>query len=183
VKVRRGDAIRIRDLVTVDDAAIPVPDPTRLTHLQFRRFAGCPICSLHLQSMAARFSEIAAAGIREVVLFHSTPQELWSYAGDLPFDVVADPDKQLYKRFGVETSLRGVLDPRAWAPVLKAMLRRTEGSLTSAGAPVHPTGGHLGLPADILIDRAGIVLACKYGRHAYDQWSVDELLALAAARA
>ena len=185
MKVRRGDTIRIRDLVTVDDAAILVPDPTRLTHLQFRRFAGCPICSLHLQSTAARLSEIAAAGIREVVLFHSTPQELWTYAGGLPFDVVADPDKQLYKRFGVETSLRGVLDPRAWAPLLKSMLRRNgrEGSLTSAGAPVHPTGGRLGLPADILIDHAGTVLACKYGRHAYDQWSVDELLALAATRA
>jgi AhpC/TSA antioxidant enzyme len=185
VEVRRGDAIRIRDLVTVDNAAIPVPDPTRLTHLQFRRFAGCPICSLHLQSMAARLSEIAAAGIREVVLFHSTPQELSTYAGDLPFDVVADPNEQLYKRFGVETSLRGVLDPRAWAPALKAMSRRTgsEGSLTSAAAPVHPTGGRLELPADILIDHAGTVLACRYGRHAYDQWSVDELLALAATRA
>jgi hypothetical protein len=60
-------------LLTVDNDAIPVRDPTLSTHLQFRRFAGCPICSLHLQSVAARHREIAAAGIREVVLFHSTP--------------------------------------------------------------------------------------------------------------
>ena len=182
MKVRPGENIRIRDLSNVDGEAIAVPDPARLIHLQFRRFAGCPICSLHLQSVAARHSEITSAGIHEVVLFHSTPHELRAYVGGLPFDVVADPDKQLYKRFGVETSLRGVLNPRAWAPVLKAMLGRdgSKGSTPSAKTPAHPSGGRLGLPADILIDDTGKVLACKYGTHAYDQWSVDELLELAA---
>jgi hypothetical protein len=42
-----------------------------------------------------------------------------------------------------------------------------------------PAGGRLGLPADFLIASDGRVLALKYGSHAYDQWSVDELLALA----
>lgn len=41
----------------------------------------------------------------------------------------------------------------------------------------HPTGGHLGLPADFLIGSDGRVLACKRGRHASDQWTVDEILA------
>ncbi|HMZ13123.1 MAG TPA: AhpC/TSA family protein, partial [Mycobacterium sp.] len=35
----------------MDGASIRVPGPGRL-HLQFRRFAGCPICSLHLRSFA-----------------------------------------------------------------------------------------------------------------------------------
>jgi hypothetical protein len=60
--------------------------------------------------MMARNGEIAAADIHEVVLFHSTPQEVEAYASDLPFDVVADPDKQLYEEFGVESSLRSVVD-------------------------------------------------------------------------
>lgn len=37
--------------------------------------------------------------------------------------------------------------------------------------------GHLGLPADFLINSNGRVIAAKYGKHAYDHWSVDELLA------
>ena len=37
----------------------------------------------------------------------------------------------------------------------------------------------LGLPADFRVNNEGRVLACKYGEHAYDQWSVDELLSLA----
>jgi hypothetical protein len=35
----------------------------------------------------------------------------------------------------------------------------------------------VGLPADFLIARDGTVIAAKYGQHAYDQWSVDDLLA------
>jgi hypothetical protein len=43
-------------------------------------------------------------------------------------------------------------------------------------------GGPLGLPADFLIAPDGTVLARHYGNHAYDQWSVDQLLALARLR-
>ena len=41
------------------------------------------------------------------------------------------------------------------------------------------TGGPFGLPAEMLIEPFGRVKAVKYGSHAYDQWSVDELLSLA----
>jgi hypothetical protein len=34
-----------------------------------------------------------------------------------------------------------------------------------------------------VLDQHGKVLACKYGSHADDQWSVDELLQFAALRA
>jgi hypothetical protein len=40
-------------------------------------------------------------------------------------------------------------------------------------------GGHFGLPADFLIAPTGQVLAAKYGRHASDHWSVDEVVLLA----
>jgi hypothetical protein len=43
---------------------------------------------------------------------------------------------------------------------------------------VNPVGGRYGLPADFLVAPDGLIVACKYGEHAYDQWSVDELLAL-----
>ena len=43
----------------------------------------------------------------------------------------------------------------------------------------NPHGGRTDLPADFLIAPDGRVRACKYGAHANDQWSVDEMLALA----
>ncbi|NVB84948.1 MAG: AhpC/TSA family protein, partial [Kofleriaceae bacterium] len=39
----------MRCLVSLDGEPIEVPDPARLVHLQFRRFAGCPVCNLHLR--------------------------------------------------------------------------------------------------------------------------------------
>ena len=41
------------------------------------------------------------------------------------------------------------------------------------------TGGPTGLPAEFLMTADGLIKAVKYGRHAYDQWSVDEVLELA----
>jgi AhpC/TSA antioxidant enzyme len=183
VRVRAGDIIRIRELYTFDDRLVRVPDPAGVTHLQFRRFAGCPICDMHLRSMVVRHDEILAEGIHEVVLFHSTREEVGAYVGDLPFDVIADADKQLYDKFGVRTALRSVVDPRAIAPVLTSMVRPPKANRAHLNTGLaRPTGGRLGLPADILIDTTGTVLASKYGIHGYDQWSVDELLTLAATR-
>ena len=164
-------------LVDVSGVPVPIPNPEGFVHLQFRRFAGCPICNVHLQSIIRRHDEIVAAGIREVVVFHSSAQELRHHVVDLPFAVVADPDKVLYAEFGVRSSARALLDPRAMAPVVGPTIRRLATRGSRAPANNHPTGGRLGLPADFLIDCGGRVVACKHGSHAYDQWSVGELLA------
>ncbi len=163
------------ELVSVTGEPVHVPDPEHLVHLQFRRFAGCPICNLHLQSIVRRYDDIRAVGIREVVFFHSPAAELAEHTADLPFPTIADPDKRYYKEFGVESSPRAVLDPRAWGTIVWGMV--STGLLKRFRAPaIHQEGGHLGLPADFLIDGTGRVIASKYGAHADDQWSVDELL-------
>jgi hypothetical protein len=40
-------------------------------------------------------------------------------------------------------------------------------------------GGPFGLPGEFLIAPSGQIKAAKYGTHAYDQWTVDELITLA----
>lgn len=174
-RLTAGASAPALELVTLRGAAVRVPDAAALVHLQFRRFAGCPICNLHLRSFARRAGELAAARVREVVLFHSSADAMRPYQGDLPFDVVADPERRAYAAYGVSRSLRSILDPRAWGAFVRGV------------AASHPSssrvgeGGHTGLPADFLIAPDGALLALKYGRHADDQWSVDELLALASA--
>jgi hypothetical protein len=168
-----------RELLTIESELIQVPDEHRIVHLQFRRFAGCPVCDLHLHEIVRRHGTILAASIKEVVVFHTDRKELSRYADDLPFAVIADPDKQLYAEFGVESGRRALLDPRAWGPIAQGVFRSMQ--LIAQGKPVppiNPHGGRFGLPADFLIASDGRILASKYGAHAYDQWSVDELLAL-----
>ena len=154
-----------------------MPDAGRLVHLQFRRYAGCPVCNLHLRTFATRHDELAAAGIAEVVVFHSRAETMREFQGQLPFAAIADPEKKLYDKFGVETMSPWVaLDPRSWLAAGQAIARAP--SLRGA------TGSgeqHTGLPADFLVGRDGRILAAKYGRRVDDHWSVDELLRLAAA--
>lgn len=169
-----------RVLDTIHGEHVSVPDPDALIHLQFRRFAGCPVCNLHLRTVVARNDEIRAAGIREVVVFHSTREDLSRYAAELPFDVVADPGKRLYAAFGVESSKWALLSPKAWGPIVRGVLVSLWGILRRGEAvpPILPHGGSLGLPGDFLIASDGKVVASKYGEHAFDQWSVDQILEL-----
>lgn len=179
--VRPGDRIAPRSLTTVTGEAVPLPAPDRLVHLQFRRFAGCPVCSLHLHTFVARHAEVEAAGVREVVVFHSTDADLRRYEPDLPFAVIGDPTKALYRAFGVESARRSVLDPRVWPTIVRAVARSLWRTVAHRAPvpPVFPGGGRYGLPADLLVDPTGVVVAAHYGVHADDQWSVDEVLALA----
>lgn len=166
-----GEVIPPLSLETIRSTPVTIPSAgAAWTHLQFRRFAGCPVCNLHLRSIARRHAEILAAGIHEIAVFHSTAETMRPFQGDLPFDVVADPDKTLYRLFGVEASLKSVADPRAWGGLLRGLVA------SHRSGPMTGEGGHLGLPADFLIERDGRLAACKYGIHADDQWSVDEIL-------
>jgi peroxiredoxin len=177
-----GDTITPRELTTIRSTRVTVPGQDGLTHLQFRRYAGCPICNVHLRSVARRHDEIVAAGIHEVAVFHSAAEDMLPHQGELPFDVVADPDRVLYAEFGVEASLLGVLHPSAWTTPLRPRAWAVVLRGRRAGGSPSPTRGEtaLGLPADFLIEPDGRIRAVKYGRHANDQWSVDELLRVAA---
>jgi len=172
MKIKVGQRIDPFTVETITGGTQLIPDPTRpLTHLQFRRFAGCPICNFHLHEFSKNVDRINGAGIREVVFFHSSRDEMLKYQEKLPFKTVADPDKTYYKRFGVEASWRAPMHPKAmWASVKGALLGKM--SVTMENGP-------LGLPADILIDAQGMVVAVKYGTHAYDQWDVSQVLAMA----
>jgi hypothetical protein len=175
--------VATRELMPVTGPPIAMPDPDRLIHLQFRRFAGCPVCNLHLRSLIRRRDDIEAAGITEVLVFHSTADELRQYSPDVPFALVADPAKRLYAEFGVQASPKALLNPRAYGPIVRAVARSAVAIARGRekGPAAKPTGGRLGLPADFLIASDGTAIAKKYGTHVYDQWSVEELLKHASA--
>jgi peroxiredoxin len=178
-EVKAEDVLNRRELVDIHGDLVRVPDLRRLVHLQFRRYAGCPVCNLHLRSIALRHDQILAAGIREVVVFHSSAETMLGFQGGLPFAAIADPEKKLYAEFGVQkmspmAALMAALSPRSWRAAGRALMRAP--SLRGAAGRGEE---HLGLPADFLIGPDGRVLAARYGKYVDDPWSVDELLDLA----
>ena len=170
MKFKPGDTVPATTLVSVTGESIKFPDPNRVVHLQLRRFVDCPICNTHIAEMRGRAREIEAAGIKEVIVFHSSAKSIRSYQKDVPFVLVGDPKKALYKEFGVESSL-GFISRKSLGAAMRGMAHGHFGLRLS--------GGPFGLPGDFLIAPSGQIKAAKYGTHAYDQWSVDELIALA----
>jgi peroxiredoxin len=171
-KLKAGDLVNRRSIDTIQSTQIEVPHETQLTHIQFRRFVGCPICHLHLRSFVARHEELVAAQVQEVAVFHSSKESMLGYKAEAPFPLVGDPTRALYVAFGVDTSPVSILHPGAWLAALKGIV--------TIGPSLPPKGeSYFGLPADFLIGPDGQVVASKYGVHAYDQWSVDEVLDLA----
>ncbi|HET9959179.1 MAG TPA: redoxin domain-containing protein [Polyangiaceae bacterium] len=174
-----GERLPSLQFSSLHGETVGVPNPNasiRLIHLQFRRFAGCPVCNLHLQSFARAHGRISNAGVLTVAFFHSRSEQMMPYQGQLPFPCVADAERRWYRYFGVERSAAAVAHPRVVGAALKGLFT----------APSNPfVGGwdQTGLPADLLIDRSNVVVAARYGAHANDQWSVDELLELAGTKA
>ena len=74
-----------------------------------------------------------------------------------------------------------MLHPKAWtAPLNPRVYPIILRGIAAGGSPAPRHGDTvLGLPADFLIEPDGRLRAAKYGRHASDHWSVDELLRLA----
>lgn len=180
-QLRQGAVVGSFQVETLAHGTRAIPAPVGLTHLQFRRFAGCPICHVHLRSVARRHAELVAAGITEVAFFHSDRAEMQAYQQALPFAVIADGQRRYYKAFGVERSWRSLLHPRTMVQAMRGMWAATP-SAEAGGAtnPMAGAGDPNGLPADFLLDAHGVVVAAKYGEHADDHWEVDDVLALAA---
>jgi len=143
-KARVGDIFPTLELTAASGQRVTIHDPGGgHVHLQLRRFAGCPICNLHPRSIVNRHDEIRSGGIWEVVVFHSTAKELAKHKGEMPFPLIPNPGRALYRQLGVE---------------------REPSSLLSGGALRAAMAG----PADFLIARDGRIAAVKYGKHAYD---------------
>lgn len=179
-KFEPGDLIATRQYATITGESVTVPAPVGSTHLQFRRFAGCPICHLHLRSFATRHQELVDAGITEVVFFHSPHSALQGYQALLPFAVVADAERQSYDEFGIDTRISAVAHPRAWRSAFRgyASVMGHRNDPDNAGVGASDGSTHLSLPADFLLVPDGTVVAAHYGRHADDQWTVDQALDL-----
>lgn len=170
-KLNTETKLEVLSLESIQGEKVSIPHKSYFTHLQFRRFAGCPMCNLHIQTFIKNNQQLHDNGIQEVAVFHSTKASMRSHHADAPFPLVADPDKLLYKKFGVEQSILSIMHPRAWWAGIKGIFAPGVG-LPNMGESV------IGLPADFLIDNLGKIVAFKYGVHAYDQWGFEEVINL-----
>jgi len=142
----------------------------RTVLLKFYRFATCPVCSLHMHHFIKDYRLIEAVGLTTIVLFHSPADKLANtQREDAPFDLVPDPDKDIFRAYGVETGFAGLFSP--------AVMREYSRALAAGYSPGLFTsdGGILGNPADFVIDADGRIAFAHYGKHYADSLTAAEL--------
>lgn len=139
--------------------------------IKFYRFATCPVCNLHLRGFMRQFNELSNAGLSVVVIFHSPKWRLEENMSDqLPFQILSDPNKKIFRSYGVKKSLMGMF---SWA-VMRDYARALAAGFSS-GMFSHD-GGIIGHPADLLVDKDGIIRYVHYGQNYADSLSVNQVL-------
>src|SRR5215831_7602942 len=83
----------------------------RTVLLKFYCSAGCPVCGPHLQCFIKDYKALDALGLKTVVVVHSTAAELeTNRRGPVAFDLVPDPDKRIFRGYGVDDPADFIID-------------------------------------------------------------------------
>ena len=142
--------------------------------IKFYRFATCPICNLHLRNFVRRFEDIQRQDLSVLCIFHSAISTMEkNLAASLPFQLLADPGKKIFRSYGVESSLGGMF---SWDVMRDYFLAMRAGF--PSGMLSHE-GGIKGHPADFIINKDGKIVYSHYGRNYADSMSVDEVITIA----
>lgn len=138
--------------------------------LSFYRYAGCPLCNYRIEKLTLLMPRFRRLGLELLAVFQSPKDSLLYYVEekDVPFSIVADPERSLYRAYGVEPSLKGLLKGAIRLPDL----------LRAASRGIFPgkvEGNPAMLPADFLIDEDLIVQEAYYGKDVGDHMPTDTI--------
>lgn len=160
------------ELPTMRGSTVSSADLQRgLAVLIFHRYAACPLCASKMAEYLVRGEEIRH--VRHVPIFHSPLEKMQRFIpkwDDYPFEVLYDPDKEVYAAFGVGESTLGLVHP-GYVREKIASKPFSEGRSPKDYDTTLKT-----LPGAFLV-KDGTVVAVNYGRHWADIWGVDQLLA------
>jgi len=73
------------------------------TAVVFLRYYGCTLCQYDIHHYANEYDKIMATGGQLLVVLQSAPNKLAGELkeGELPFDIICDPEQKLYKAFEI----------------------------------------------------------------------------------
>lgn len=139
--------------------------------LSFFRFASCPFCNLRVHQLVSRYSELGG-GFPVIAVFDSSLENLQRHAEkhDAPFPILADPKRTHYQAYGIENSLVGM-----FTGMLKRMPSLLHAMFVKGYWPTSPGGSVTSMPADFLIDEAGVIRTAYYGRDEGDHLPFERI--------
>lgn len=149
-------------------------DGCRYTLLTFFRHAGCPMCNLRTRELILDQKELVLRNIRVLAVFESPAGSIRRDVGrqNPPFPIIPDPERDLYRLYGVTISWSGFFKIFYARPkrVFEAIFKNGFIPKFAEATPM--------MPAEILIDPDGQVMHTYYGRDIGDHIPLSQLYAL-----
>lgn len=139
--------------------------------LSFFRGAACPFCNLRVRELILNYEELGKRNIEVLAVFHSSPEEIFKFAGKqkAPFPILPDPTFSLYQVYDIESSLWGKLKTMGNLPKVWKMMFGGFFNLNSMSDPNT-------LPADFLIGEDQRLEMAYYGKDFGDHIPLQLLL-------
>lgn len=81
----------------------------------FLRYSGCPYCNLAIHRLSMEYDSLKEKGCEVIAFIQSSPDNIVKniyerHAKKPNFSIVADPDRSIYKKYGVKDSLTGYVN-------------------------------------------------------------------------
>ena len=138
--------------------------------LSFFRYAACPLCNLRTAFLIDAYPRFRSKGLEIVAIFESPRDRLLETVArqSIPFPVIPDPERRLYRTYGVTPSLLGTVRGAFRVRALREAFRRGFHIGRADGAATQ-------LPAEFLIGPDSVIERAYYGRDIGDHLPIDEI--------
>ena len=138
--------------------------------LSFYRYASCPLCRLRISELIAHHPLFQEKGLSMLVFLESPRESILKHVGKqgIPFPIIADPKRHIYRLYGVESS---------WVGYARGMLRFSSifKAFRKGFLPGKMEGEKALLPADFLIGQDLTIQKAYYGKDIGDHLPTEEI--------
>lgn len=140
----------------------------------FLRHLGCALCRTHLQAIRDAYAEFERRGTAVAAVTFADPQGAaqLQLRQQLPFVVLADPSRQMYRAFGM---LEGSLANAAGPDVL---LRQLAQAMRGNIPYINPFEGHITQLGGTVIVDSGVVRFAHVAIPIYNYTPIEQYLAI-----
>ena len=147
------------------------------TVLLFLRYYGCRICQLDMRFYADAYGRFKEKNAQLLVVLQSpvSTMQAQTKPGDVPYDIICDPDMGLYKEFelGVAASKEAMIRPEDMPKFAAKREKMAEYGLEHGAYE----GEEMQFPGYFLLDSDLNVLEAHRATSILDMPSVDEMIA------
>lgn len=166
-----GEPAPAFDVQSLDGRGVALKD--YLGHkllLSFFRYGACPLCNLRMSLLIDAYPRWQAKGLNVVAVFESPAERLLETVArqPIPFPLIPDPDRTLYREYGM---------PASWLGFLRGALR-IRAACDAFRQGFHPgkrDGAIAQLPAEFLIGPDLKIERAYYGVDIGDHLPLSEI--------